>query len=125
MDTYTKALIERRALQLAKLCEYTLLNKDETDELAGVGFRWGYLILRKPKRYLENFRHGTLMIDPALLQDAFWFYQDQIEGCSGLLPVEREILQDHNGECSMWMKQNSVGIGLVSAGGVYDYCRNK
>jgi hypothetical protein len=118
MDTNTKALIERRALQLAKKCEPVLLNEDDTDEIAGAGFRWSYLILRKPKRYLENFRYGNLMIDPTLLNDAFWQYQ--VEGPTGLLFEEKEILREHNEASLTWMNHNQSKICIV--GRTYDHC---
>jgi hypothetical protein len=116
MNSYTKNLIEKRALQLAKICEQVLLNEDDTCDVAGAGFRWAYLILRKPKCYLANFRHGTLMIDPALLQDAFWFYQEMIEGPVGLMEEERMVLKEHNYACSEWVMQNPVGVSLVKTG---------
>ncbi|MBX2989138.1 MAG: hypothetical protein KF802_14705 [Bdellovibrionaceae bacterium] len=112
MDSYTKALIERRALQLAKVCERLLLEQ-EADDIAAAGFRWGYLILRKPKRYLEEFRHGTLLIDPDALRDSFWFNQEVIEGPAGLMPEEELILKEFNDEATAWMKNNSKVISLV------------
>lgn len=112
MDSYTKALIERRALQLAKACEQALLQED-ADDIAAAGFRWGYLILRKPKRYLEEFRHGTLLIDPDALRDAFWFNQEVVEGPAGLMPEEELILKEFNDEATAWMKSNQKVISLV------------
>jgi hypothetical protein len=121
MDSYTKNLIEKRALQLAKICEHVLLNEDDTCELAGTGFRSAYLILRKPKKYLENFRYGALMIDPYLLQESFWLHQEHIEGPSGLMPEEKMILQEHNEASSAWMKNNPAVIGIARE--AHEYCR--
>lgn len=112
MDSYTKALIERRALQLAKACEQVLL-EEEADNIAAAGFRWGYLVLRKQKAYLREFRHGTLLIDPQALMDAFWFNQEGVEGPAGLMPEEELILKEFNDEATAWMKNNQKVISLV------------
>lgn len=112
-------LIQRRALLLAKICEDILLNENSSCDLAGVGFRWGYLILRRPKMYLQQFQHGALMIDPHLLQEVFWFYQEHIEGPSGLMPEEKIILEEHNTASSAWMKSNPAVISI--ARGTYEY----
>lgn len=113
MDIYIKSLIERRAFQLAKICEHVLLNEDSTDELAAAGFRWGYLILRKPKRYLEEFKQGSLLIDPQALQRAFWRYQEHIEGHEGMTAEEDLILEEFNDEALLWMKENPRILEVV------------
>ena len=109
----TKELIEKRAMQIAKACEYVLLHQDETDEAAGAGFRWGYLVLRRPRKYLEYFRDGDLRIDPNLLNEAFWHHGDNIDGPSSLLKEEFALLEEHNREATMYMKQQSNVISLV------------
>lgn len=114
MDLHTRRLIERRALQLARICERILLSaNDSADEIAVNGFKWGFLILRKPKRYLEEFKHGSLLIDPQALQGAFWYHQDQIEGHEGMMAEEEMILSELNEEASVWMKENPRTISLV------------
>lgn len=113
MDDYIKRLIERRALQLAKICEHILLNEDSSDEVAAAGFRWGYLILRKPRRYLEEFKHGSLLIDPQALQRAFWFNQEAIEGLEGMMTEEELVLEEFNNEALTWMKENSRTAEVV------------
>lgn len=106
MEDYTKRLIERRALQLAKVCEHVMLDEDLTDEITAAGFRWGYLILRKPKRYLEEFRHGTLLIDQYALKNAFWNFHENTEGPEGMMPEEEMILEEFNEEALKWMKDH-------------------
>ncbi len=116
MDTYTKSLIERRALQLAKICEHILLNDNEADDFAGAGFRWGYLILRRPHKYLSNFKDGDLRIDPNTLNEAFWYFDEHIEGPNGLMPEEQLILVNHNEESTNWMRTQSNVITLAHKG---------
>lgn len=114
MDLYIRRLIERRAAQLARICEQILLSEsDSADEVAVNGFKWVFLILRKPKRYLEEFKHGSLLIDAQALQRAFWYNQDQMEGCEGMMAEEEMILSELNEEASAWMKENPRTISLV------------
>jgi hypothetical protein len=113
MDQYTKDLIEKRAKALGRVCERILNFQDETDEVAGVGFRWAYLLLRRPKKYLAAFREGELRIDPSLLNDAIWTFQDELEGPNGLLPEEKAILAEHNHQATQWVQSRSGVIGLT------------
>ncbi len=113
MEQQTKDLIERRAHALARICERILNFEDETDEVAGAGFRWAYLILRRPRKYLEAFQAGDLRIDPSLLTDAIWHFQEQLPGPNGLLPEEREILKQHNDESARWMQSRPGVISLT------------
>ncbi|QDK37195.1 hypothetical protein [Bdellovibrio sp. NC01] len=114
MDLYTRRLIERRALQLTRICEDFLLHKeDQSDDVIVNGFKWGFLILRKPKRYLEEFKHGSLLIDPHLLQRAFLRHQDQIDGHEGMMEEEKLILEEFSEEASEWMAINPRTISLV------------
>lgn len=121
MNPYTKALIERRALQLAKICEHILLHDDSADEIAAAGFRWGYLITRKPKRYLEEFRHGNLLIDPHALKNAFWHHQEYVEGASRLMTEEEQILSEFNNEATAWMNNHPRTINLVPTASTHSF----
>jgi len=113
MDSFTKDLIEKRAKALGYACERILNYHNESDEIAGVGFRWAYLILRKPKKYLEAFRSGDLRIDPIQLEECFWINQECISGTCVLLPAELEILKLHNEESAKWMRNSSNVISLT------------
>lgn len=115
METYKKTLIERRALQLAKICERILLNDNSADELAAMGFKWAYLILRRPHKFLNNFKDGDLRIDPHLLNECFWYFDEHIEGPNGLMVEEKIILQQHNEEAANWMRSQSNVITLNSS----------
>ncbi len=120
MSPQLKELIENRAQALGHVTQEILLN-DEANEIAGVGFRWAYLILRRPRKYLEAFRHGELRIDPDLLDDAFNFFSGHVPGAAGLMAAEHAILEDHNQECSNLMNHYKLGqkssptvIGIAS-----------
>lgn len=113
MDTFTKELIERRAKAIGRACEQILNFQNECDEIAGVGFRYAYLILRKPKKYLEAFKEGDLRIDPTQLEECLWLHQESLPGACVLLPAERAILKLHNEESSKWMQANSNLISLT------------
>lgn len=112
MDSFKRELIENRARALGRVCEY-LLNQNECDEIAGVGFRWAYLILRKPKRYLETFKNSDLRIDLTQLEECFWINQEAIPGTCAILPEELEILKLHNSESLIWMQVNQNVISLT------------
>ena len=107
MDTFTKELIERRAKAIGRACEHVLNYQNECDEIAGVGFRYAYLILRKPKKYLEAFKEGDLRIDPTQLEECLWLNQEVLPGTCALLPAELELLRLHNEESSKWMRENT------------------
>lgn len=113
MDTFTKELVERRAKVIGRACEHVLNYQNECDEIAGVGFRYAYLILRKPKKYLEAFKEGELRIEPSQLEECFWLNQEALPGTCALLPAEIEILTLHNAESSKWMQANSNLISLT------------
>lgn len=113
MDSFIKDLIEKRARAIGRACEHILNYQNESDEIAGVGFRWAYLILRKPKKYLEAFRAGDLRIDPNQLNECYWLHQECVPGACTLLPEELEILRLHNNESTQWMQSNSQIISLT------------
>jgi len=98
MDRQLKELIETRARAIGRTAQEVLLG-DETDELAGIAFQWSFLLLRRPCRYLETFRHAELRIDLGLLQDAFESFSHSIPGAAGLMRAECDIIEDHNLEC--------------------------
>lgn len=108
-----KEQIQRRAQQIGKIAQNILLYEDETDESAANAFKFSYLLLRRPKKFLENFRDGDLRIDPQLLRDFIWQFQDDIDSPNGLLQEEHEILRHHNEEASAFMGNNSKVISLV------------
>ena len=113
MDPFIKDLVEKRAKAIGRACEHILNYQNESDELAGVGFRWAYLVLRKPKKFLEAFRNGDLRIDPSQLEECFWLNQECLSGTCALLPAELEILKLHNDESAKWMSSNSNVISLT------------
>ena len=109
-------LIEQRARTIGRICERILNFHDETDEVASMGFRWSYLILRRPKRYLEAFQTSDLRIDQSLLEDALWTHGDEVPGPNGLLAEELAILNEHNNEAAAFMRSHSNTISLLQAG---------
>lgn len=113
MDSFKRETIENRARAIGRACEHILNYQNESDEIAGVGFRWAYLILRKPKRYLDTFRTGDLRIDESMLLEVFWLHQETIPGACTLLPEELEILKLHNEESTKWMQANQNIISLT------------
>lgn len=113
MDPFIIDLIEKRAKAIGSACQEILNYQNESDEIAGTGFRWAYLIIRKPKLYLEAFKHGDLRIDPSMLEEVFWLHQECLSGTCTLLPVEREILKVHNEESALWMRNGSNVISLT------------
>lgn len=110
-----KEQIQRRAQQIGKLAQNILLHEDDTDECAANAFKWAYLILRRPRKFLENFKEGDcdLRVDPHLLRDFVWQFQDEIDPPNGLLPAERDILEEHNREAAAYMNKGSKIISLV------------
>lgn len=98
MNHEMKELIEARARALGRIAQNILL-EDETDELAGIAFRWAFLILRRPRCYFDAFHHGEIRLDPELLGVAFEHFAGYLPGAAGLLRVEREIVEEHNREC--------------------------
>lgn len=108
-------LIERRARALARECQRILNYQDEADEIAAAGFRWAFLLLRRPKKYLEEFHHSDLRIDQSLLEEALWLHGDAVPGPRSLLPEELTILSEHNSEATMFMRQRSNTISLVQS----------
>ena len=110
MDLHTKKLIEERARALARCCQHILNYENEACEISGVGFRWGYLLLRRPKSFLEAFKAGDLRINHILLQDAFWLHQESIPGSPGLMPEELVVLKKHNEEATQFMRALSGNL---------------
>jgi hypothetical protein len=113
MDSFKRETIENRARAIGRACEYILNYQNESDEIAGVGFRWAYLILRKPKRYLDTFHSGDLRIDQTMLEECFWLHQETLPGTCAILPEEIEILRLHNNESVKWMQENQNVISLT------------
>lgn len=106
MDLQSKLLIERRARILFQLSEDILLHHDDTDEVSGNSFRYSFLVLRRPKLYLQAFKDGALSIDLGLLREACWFFRDHLPGPAQLLECEEKIVIDHNLEVDQWLRQN-------------------
>lgn len=105
--------IQRRAQQIGKISQNQLLYENEENECTTNAFKWAYLILYRPKRYLQNFKEGDLRIDPQLLEEFIWQFQDEIDPPNGLTLEERALLDEHNREAMAYIRDTSKVISLV------------
>ena len=104
MNNMTRELIHERALALFHITQNELNDAYEVDTVVANAFKYAFLILRKPKLYLENFE-GALEIPIDDVDAVFLQFADQITGMEGLLESEERILVHHNNQCKKYSCQ--------------------
>lgn len=114
MDQLTRQKIENRARAIFRLSEDELLRLDSSDEMTGEAFRFAYLVLRRPRSFLEAFRDsGTLRLNPALIDDYIWRRQERIPGEAMLLLSERQLIAEHNREVEAFESRQHLAPRLI------------
>ena len=111
MHITSKELINRRALGLFAIIRNQLNFQYEIDTTIGSTIKWCYLIIYGPRKYLDQFKEGDLLIDGSDVHNVFIDNSEHIIGKSGLLLEELEVLERHNQESRAYVaRQNVVPI---------------
>ncbi len=108
MDLLKKELIQERAESLFPVIRDHLNRHYEIDPSVGNTFKFLYLIAYGPRRYLTEFRAGTLSIELEDVRDTYMDWSDYVPGKYGLLDEEVDIIKRHNLEVEKYL--NSQGI---------------
>jgi 7-cyano-7-deazaguanine synthase in queuosine biosynthesis len=69
-------------------------------------FKYGWLVLRGPKAFLERFGAGALEIERAEVVDFAWTLRHELAGGSELTEEEIEIIDQHNAEASAYVQSS-------------------
>lgn len=110
MDLKQKALVKERATSLFPVIRDQLNNHYELDPTLGSTFKYLYLCLYGPKRYLQEFSQGDLKINLADVIDAYFDFAEYIPSGYGLQEFETSIIQRHNTEVEAYLKKQNVVI---------------
>lgn len=108
MDNKIREQIRERAISLFPIIRDQLNSQYEIDHALGNCFKYLYLITYGPKRYLREFEHGSLDINPSDVQDVFFDYAEYIPGEYGLQDFERSIIDRHNFEVKKYLQKSHV-----------------
>ena len=108
MDPKIKELIEDRARSLYPMLHRTLI--ENSDYMLEECFRYVFLVLKRPKAFFDAFKNGSLSIDEALVEQAFWSFRFDMPGISSLMSEERELIRTHNLEVAKINSTQSPGL---------------
>ncbi len=99
----TDQMIKERAKSLYPLIRDELRHNYRVDESIGNAFKYLYLVIHRPKKYLENFKNGTIEIDIEDVEKVFQENYDHVPYCFGLSDEEVAIIKRHNHECHRYL----------------------
>lgn len=106
MDNNTKLRIQERARLIAERAISILQDEDPDDTTAVAAFKYGWLVLRGPKAFLERFGAGALEIERAEVVDFAWTLRHELAGEPELTPTELEIIDEHNAEAEAYVRSS-------------------
>jgi hypothetical protein len=110
MDLKQKVLIKERATSLFPVIRDQLNIHYELDPSIGSCFKYLYLCLYGPKRYLQEFNNGDLKINVSDVRDVFFDFAEYVPGGYGLQDFEATLIERHNLEVEAYLKQKNVVI---------------
>ena len=110
MDSKHKVLVKERATSLFPVIRDQLNIHYELDPSMGQCFKYLYLCLYGPKRYLQEFSNGDLKINASDCRDIYFDFAEYIPGAYGLQDFEAAIIIKHNSEVDAYLKQQNIVI---------------
>lgn len=110
MDLKTKMLIKERATSLFPVIRDHLNSRYELDPSIGNCFKYLYLCIYGPKKYLGEFQSGDLKINTSDVRDVFFDFAEYIPGGYGLQDFELSIIHRHNAEVDAFLSQRAIVI---------------
>lgn len=110
MDSKQKALVIERATSLFPMIRDQLNIHYELDPAIGNCFKYLFLVVYSPKRYLQEFSGGDLKINISDVRDVFFDFAEYIPGGYGLQEYEANLIQHHNIEVDSYLKKQNVVI---------------
>lgn len=110
MDLKQKALVKERATSLFPVIRDQLNIHYELDPSVASCFKYLYLCIYGPKRYLQEFSGGDLKICLSDIYDIFYDFAEHIPGGYGLQDFEASIISKHNSEVEAYLKNLNVVI---------------
>lgn len=108
MNLKQKVLVKERATSLFPAIRDQLNIHYELDPSIGQCFKYLYLCLYGPKRYLQEFSQGDLKINCADVVDVFYDFAEYVPHGYGLQDFEAAIIQRHNTEVEAYLKKQNV-----------------
>jgi hypothetical protein len=106
MDNNTKVRIQERARMIAERAISILQDEDPDDTTALAAFKYGWLVLRGPKAFLERFGAGALEIERAEVVDFAWMLRHELPGGPEFTLAELEIIDEHNLEAAAYVQSS-------------------
>jgi hypothetical protein len=107
MNQDLKEIIRTRAFALLPAIRDELNRSYEIRSELGEAFKWCYLVLYGPKRFLEKFREAKLLIELNDIRNVYTDYNEYIGGKYGLMDEEIEMIKIHNHESMLFLNRNS------------------
>lgn len=104
MDEILKEKIKRRGLEMLHITQRILLEDESSFEI-GEAYKFAFLLLRRPRKYLETFEVGELEIDVKAVAEVYWHYGGELSYSPGILYEERLIIAQHNEAVAKLRKQ--------------------
>lgn len=98
LDEITK----RRAYGVFELTKERLLEGDE-DESCSEAYRFSYLVLRGPKKFLNAFGAGNLFLDLDAISSTYFMLRFDLVGPKGLTAEEEHVIYIHNEEVGKFL----------------------
>lgn len=105
MDSRIRILVKERVNSLFPVIRDHLNNHYELDQSLGSTFKYLYLCMYGPKRYLNEFSNGDLSINAFDVRDVFFDFAEHIPGDYGLQSYEESIIQKHNYEVKEYLNR--------------------
>lgn len=105
--------IRKRAQLLGELSSELMLNYDVTNPEVATAYRYSYLVLRKPKQYLQQFNlREDLFIALDEVNHFIWENWADLnfpsEPYKNLMKEEEDIIHRHNYESQSWLQRSRV-----------------
>ncbi len=108
MDIKLKTLIKDRAISLFPVIRDQLNIHYELDPSVGSCFKYLYLYIHGPNKFLKEFGKGDLKINVSDVRDVFFDFAEYIPGNYGLQDYEEEIIHRHNTEVDAYYERKNV-----------------
>ncbi len=99
----TNEMIKERAKSLYPIIRDQLNENYNIDESLANAFKYLYLVIYRPKKYLHNFKNGTIEIDLDDVKEVFQENYNLVPYDFGLTPEETAIIERHNYECQCYL----------------------
>jgi hypothetical protein len=100
------AQIKKRAEIILSITQDYLMDIDNSHFEIGEAYKYGYLVLRGPKNYLNAFKEGSLFLDLESVRSIIAkFYEEMPDKYPDLNSSEIKVIEQHNQEVATFLKK--------------------